>query len=533
MKYTLSKIFVFFIILLIAAALRLPRLTMRPMHTDEAIHAVKFGTLLEKGEYSYDSNEYHGPTLNYFTLIPAWLKAQKTFIDTDEATLRLIPVAFGIGLILLLLLVVDGLSWPVILAGAFFTAVSPAMVFYSRYYIMEILLVCFSFGVIVSGYRYLKSKNIFWAASAGLFFGLMHATKETCIIVYGAMGLALFLVWLFWYRKDPFPTSFDRKTILRHSAVFILSAAIVSALFFSSFGRNPKGVLDSILTFKSYFFKAGNFNFHIYPWDYYFKLLLYSKSMNGPVWTEVFILISGALGFFVAVLSHGVKKVDTAFLRFIALYTFILAVVHSIIPYKTPWIMLGFLHGLILLAGAGIIYLFKLRSGFMTKLVLGLIFFAGGTHLIWQSYLSNFKYYTDPGNPYVYSHPGKDIFTITQRIKDLAKINPDGFNTYIEVICPDDDYWPLPWYLREFPNIGWWNKVNMQNPAAPIILASPRLEPDVMYKLYELPPPGQKNLYVPLFDTYMELRPLVEIRGYVKKELWDRYYYQQTPDTNR
>jgi hypothetical protein len=28
---------------------------------------------------------------------------------------------------------------------------------------------------------------------------------------------------------------------------------------------------------------------------------------------------------------------------------------------------------------------------------------------------------------------------------------------------------------------------------------------------------------VPLFDSYMELRPQVELRGYVTKELWDNY----------
>lgn len=533
MKNSLNKTLIFILILLSAAALRLPRLSMRPMHTDEAIHAVKLGLLLEKGEYTYDSHEYHGPTLNYFTLIPAWLRAEKTYIGINETTMRLVTVAFGIGLILLLLPAVDGLSRPVVLAASFLTAVSPAMVFYSRYYIMEILLVFFSFGVIVSGYRYFKSKKILWAAFAGLFIGLMHATKETCIIVYGAMGLALLLVWLLWYRKS-FPGSGpDKKFRISHLLVFIISAAFISAIFFSSFGSNPKGVLDSILTFKSYFVKAGNFETHIYPWDYYFKLLLYSESAGGPVWTEFFILILGALGFLVAVLSHGVKNVNSAFLRFIALYTFILAAVYSIIPYKTPWIILGFLHGFILLAAVGVIYLLHVRAETVPRVIMILFLIAGGLHLAMQSYFSNFKYFTDPGNPYVYSHPGNDVFAITQRIKDLAKTSPDGFNTYIEVICPDDDYWPLPWYLREFPNIGWWNKVNMQNPAAPIILASPRVEQDVMYKLYEIPPPGQKNLYLPLFDTYMDIRPLIEIRGYVQKELWDRYYYQQTSDTNQ
>jgi hypothetical protein len=42
-------------------------------------------------------------------------------------------------------------------------------------------------------------------------------------------------------------------------------------------------------------------------------------------------------------------------------------------------------------------------------------------------------------------------------------------------------------------------------------------------KLYELPPPGQRQLYVPLFDRYMQLRPQVELLGFVTKDLWDKY----------
>jgi hypothetical protein len=31
---------------------------------------------------------------------------------------------------------------------------------------------------------------------------------------------------------------------------------------------------------------------------------------------------------------------------------------------------------------------------------------------------------------------------------------------------------------------------------------------------------------VPLFDTYTELRPQIELRGYVTKDLWDRFRQQ-------
>ena len=178
-----------------ALAVRVPRLRMRPMHTDEAVHADKFRMLLEDGVYEYDPNEFHGPTLNYFTLIGARLSGTDEYARITEVTLRIVPVVFGIALILLTVLLADRLRWAAVLA-AVLTALSPAMVFYSRYYIQEMLLVCFTFGGIVAGYRYVRARSIVWAIVTGLFVGLMHATKETAIIAFGAMGLALVLVVL-------------------------------------------------------------------------------------------------------------------------------------------------------------------------------------------------------------------------------------------------------------------------------------------------------------------------------------------------
>ena len=67
----MSKAFfwaLFALALVIGLALRLPRLDARPMHHDEANQAVKFGGLLETGQYHYDPADHHGPTLYYLTL---------------------------------------------------------------------------------------------------------------------------------------------------------------------------------------------------------------------------------------------------------------------------------------------------------------------------------------------------------------------------------------------------------------------------------------------------------------------------------
>ena len=513
----------FLIVIIIAIAFRVPQLTQRPMHTDEAVHAVKFGELLEDNYYRYDSSEYHGPTLYYFTLIPAWLESAAKITEIDETTLRIVPVFFGIFLIVLLILLLDGLGWQTVIAAGLITAISPAMAYFSRYYIQETLLVFFTFAVIVSGYRYIKSMHIGWALTTGVFIGLLHATKETCIISAGSMLIALFITLLIQSKFTASAQKSYRKINYWHITALIAAALAVSALFYSSFFTNPGGIVDSYLAYNNYLSKAAHNDWHIHPWYYYLKMLIFSQYLSGPVWSEFIIIVLAAAGFWAALFKKGITGVDFHLLRFISFYTIISMIIYSAIPYKTPWSMLGFLHGLILLAGAGAVVIINTASSRFMRRVFILLLVMGGIHLTGQSYLSNYKYSADPSNPYVYGHTTEDVFLITQCVKDLAKVHPDGNNMYIEVVCPDHDYWPLPWYLRSFPNTGWWDKVNMDVPAAPVIIASPGVEPDIIKKLYDVPPPGEKNLYIPIFDPYTELRPMVELRCYVIKELWDKY----------
>jgi uncharacterized protein (TIGR03663 family) len=180
----------FLALLVLAAALRLPDLSLRPLHNDEAVNAVKFRGLWDKNNYRYDPDEFHGPTLPYFTLPAAWLNPSRNFNDFSETTFRTVTVAFGLGLILLLLLLTRDLGRAEVLWAAVFTAVSPAMVFYSRYYIHEMLLVFFTGLAGLAAWRYGKGKRLLWLVAAGAGLGLMWATKETFVFALVAMGLA-------------------------------------------------------------------------------------------------------------------------------------------------------------------------------------------------------------------------------------------------------------------------------------------------------------------------------------------------------
>lgn len=519
-----SKTFLifFFMIVALGLLLRLPRLSERPMHTDEAVHGIKFGSLLENNEYRYDPYEYHGPTLNYFTLIPAYLGSATKITEVTESTLRMVPVFFGTLLILALFLLKDIFNRSALLFAGLFTAISPAMVFYSRYYIQEILLICFAFCIIVSGIRYSQNKHIVWVLSIGVFLGLMHATKETSIIMFGTMLFALVLTLMTNSNKKIKLIDSIQQINPYHILITALSGLAVSALFCSSFMNNSRGILDSFLTYKSYIDKgAGHQEWHIHPWYYYFKLLIGSKYPGRPFWSEIVIVLLAGVGIFTTLRrSHQGEK---GFIRFIVFYSITMTIIYSAIPYKTPWSMLGFYHGWILCAAIGAVSILRIKQYPWLRWTGLILMTIGLGHLLIQTYLLNYRYEDDPSNPYVYAHTVKDIFTITEKIDEIADIDPDGKNIYIEVICPEDDYWPLPWYLRDYPNVGWWNHVDFNAPPAPLIIAMPSVESDLVKKLYQLPPPGKKSLYLPLFENYIELRPMIEIRGYIKKELWDLY----------
>ena len=498
--------------LALGALLRLPGLDLRPMHTDEAVHAIKFGALLEDGTYRYDRNEYHGPTLNYFTLLPAWLTGEKTLAGLSETTLRIVPVFFGFCLLLLIPLLPE-LGLRASACAVLMTAASPAMVFYSRYYIQETLLVCFTFGLIVAFWRLCSTGRRGWTVAAGVCAGLMCATKETWMISAGLIGTAMLGVCII--RR----LEMRRGLPLRWMSVGIalLSAAAVWTLFFSSFFTHWEGVRDSLLAYRTYFARAGENARHGHPWYYFLAMLTYSRGDHGPLWTEAGIVFFGIAGMWSAFKEKpGKAGAGGRDLRiFLGLYTLMMLIVSSAIPYKTPWLVLGALQPLIIMAGIGVSAMLewldarKLRP--LGILVTGLMV----SHLAWQAWMANFRYYDDPVNPYVYSHPGDDVRQIAAAATRSVR---DG-DSALQVVCSGDDYWPLPWYLRALPHVGWGRSVGEDFVPAGVILASPEFEPALLHRMYDVPPPGERNLYVPLFDRAMFLRPGIEVRGYIRLDL--------------
>jgi uncharacterized protein (TIGR03663 family) len=504
----------------VGLGLRLPELGLRPMHNDEGVNAMKFRDLWVENNYKYSPEEFHGPTLPYFTLPSALLSGGSNFNKLTETTYRIVPAVFGAGLILLLLIVAQDYGNSETLWAAALIAVSPAMVFYSRYYIHEMLLVFFTALSFFSFWRYAVTGRLRWVLIAGIGLGLMYATKETFVFAVAALVLAIGsnAAWtrLRGEQLPPFPWKIKWNQII----LAIVCAFAVSVLFFSSFFRNAQGLSDAVRTYVPWLRRAGGETVHAHSWAFYFHRLFWFHAVGGPIWSEALIGVLAAVGFFIALF-----KTVRPLWRIIAFYTAWLTLIYTILPYKTPWCLLGFYHGMILLAGIGAAALVRACASPGLKFRVGLALAVGVAQLGWQAWQQNFGadksgalYCASVKNPYVYSQTSPDILRLINTVEALARVSREGYNTTTEIISPQS-YWPLPWYLRRFTQIGYFDQIPKQA-LAPIMIVSADLRPDFDER------PDKTHLMA----GYFLLRPNVFMELFVNTKLWSEYVKTLPPE---
>lgn len=508
--------FVAVLVLLAVGALlfRLPALDNRPMHGDEAVHAVKFRDLWERGVYRYDPNEYHGPTIYYAELPIVRLKGLKSFTELREADYRLSTVLFGAAILLLLIPLREALGRRGTVIAGLLLAISPAFVFYSRDYIQEIALAFFTLGMLGCGWRYAQNLRPVWLVGASVCAGLMIATKETAVLTFVSCGLGLGLTALWSRRVDG--TKFDlRRLWNRRLAALAVGVALLTAcLLLTNFLRNPAAALDYLRSYAPWLGRAHGTKLHDHPWNYYLGFLIWSKTGRSPVWSEGLIVGLAVVGGVVALLPRAPGRLEGSvlFARFLAFTTLVLTAAYSAIPYKTPWCVLSFLLGMILMAGIGAVAAIRLLPGRFLKMaaVVGLLAACG--QLGQQSYRTSYVAYMDEANPYVYAQPVADVVALAKQMQKLSHAFREH-DAMVVKICSKDPYvWPLPWYIRQFPNQGYYLGVP-DDVQAPIVLADPDYE-DLLTKRL-----GDTHLMNHIYG----LRPGAFFEIWIRMDVWTSY----------
>jgi uncharacterized protein (TIGR03663 family) len=496
-------------------ALRMARLDVRPMHHDEANQAVKFGALLERGEYRYDSSDHHGPTLYYLTLPAAWLRGQATLAALDEDTLRGVTAAFGAATILLLPLASAGIGRTAIAASAWLLALSPAMVFYSRMYIQESLFACFTLAFVIAVGRVATGGGAAWFTLAGIAAGLAVATKETSVLVLPTALVACAIAW--WsLGRERLPNPLADVRGRRAALVSLAAAAAVAVLFYSSFLSEAGGVLEPFRGAGLYLDRGIDPRSHAQPWHYYVSLLAYSSS-GGWTWSEGLVLVLAIAG---AATIRGrlepSRPEHVFWARYLTGHVIATTAIFSAIRYKTPWNLLPFYVGAIVLAGIGFSALVQLTASRAVRGALAVVLVIASGQLGWQAWRASVTYASDPRNPYVYAQTVPDAVRMAARIRALAALHPEGARMQVSVIASPYEQWPLPWYLRAMPQVGYWTA-----PDDPVALQAPVIVASIAHTA---------ALDASLGDRYVSelygLRPDVLQALYVERGLWERFLAQ-------
>lgn len=498
-----------------AAFYRLPALADRPMHTDEAILGYKFAQFYTTGHFQYDPKDFHGPGLHYVTR--AWSRmalwdGPETWTDDQ---LRTVAAVCGLLLILTTLLFADALRRNGVIYAMFLTAVSPMMVYYSRYYIMEMLLVLLVALSLASFWRYSQGGSRWWLVLAGAVIGLQHATKETFVLNAGAAmiawGAARLMIGSFEPRRSGFSLGPVKKRVSKPWLWVAIPAVFVSVAIFSGGFHDWEAVKNSALTYLNYLERSGGSG-HEKPWHYYLTLLVWRQS-DGVVWTEVFIVALAFVGMAHAFIGNHMKNQPRqAFLVFLSVYALVLLGGYSILAYKTPWSILSAQHALTLLAGYGASVIAGVMSRGIPRIAFRVVFGLGIYHLCFQTHLAIHQYSADPRNPYVYSHTVPAFPRLLTQVAEIQAITPDQPLSIL--VVNKDAGWPMPWYWRMNRDAQYSMTVPSSDISASVILVDQELLPAVQQRL------GGRAYHD---NGFYGLRPNNSLVMLVEPALWERF----------
>lgn len=504
-------------VMLLAAFFRLYDLALVPLHHDEGVNGNFLVRLVRSGEYQYDPSNYHGPTLYYFTAIIGWIirglfgeDAQNAY-GLNTVTIRTVTALFGLGTVGLALLMRRRLGNFGGLSAAALLAVSPGAVYLSRYYIHETLFAFFTMSTVVAFSRYFEGRHPVYLILAAISLALLFATKETAFISLGVLAIALVitLAYRWWWRQferrsqpkkveeEPGQRLAIETLIWAFVAVAVFVAVYI--LFYASFFKNyPKGLYDSLKTFE--FWTRTGTQHHVHPAQTYLRWLFLQETP---------ILLSAIIGAGLVVL-----RPRNSLALFCALWAFGMLAAYTLVPYKTPWLTLNFIVPLSLIGGYAFNEFYQSGPG-KPFLAIGILVLA----LCLSGYKSidlNFFNY-DNDNPkyvYVYAHTRRELLELVHEIDKVAKRSSEGGRLGITIVAPD--YWPLPWYFRDYGRVGYFGR--MTSTSEPIIIAAAGQKAEIE-RMFGDRYRQVKSRFNPE-GTYA-LRPGVELLLYVRADLAD------------
>ena len=438
-------------------------LSQRPLHHDEGVNYFFTSQLLSSGQYQYDPTNYHGP-FYFFSIFASFL-----LFGISEFSLRFPAAIFGGILVILPLLFLSNKNIKPSLVSLFLLF-SPSLAYFSRYSIHESALVMMSMLVFLLFLKMIETKNIVYFPYLMISLALSSTIKETAILLIGIMFL-LCLINLKALREIPWR---ENGTVIFSSFAF---AFFIYVAFYTSFFTNIYGVTDSLRGFAPWLNRGFEGAGHVKVWYYYVELL-------GRF--ELPLMVLSILGL-VFIRKNFLGKN-------IAAWALSNLIIYSALSYKVPWLIINIAAPLSFFAAYGVSQISKkyLRASLGAISVVSLAIFAIHLNFIrpWQS-----------DNPFAYVHTDKDILSLINKLETTVEKKS-------KILVVSDEYWPLPFYLRNYTveyvaeNVTIFNPEDFPSYKA-YLVRSKYFEKNTLDEKYSL----QKNTLRDGIDFYLIINP--------------------------
>jgi len=462
--FTFERIFL--IIFVAAFILRFWQLDLKLLHHDEAIHSWFSYQLLTKGSWVYDPS-YHGPFLYYVTA------GMFSAFGASDLVARILPALFGLLLIPLVYCIyrIGYINKKQTLVVALFLAISPDMVYFSRFLRHDIFMLFFTFLLLVALLYYFERGQTRFAILAAVATAGALACKEEMPVIL--LIFISFFAFAIWKKRFSLPTGWRKDLLI---GAFLIVGLL--CVLYSSFGFHPETLIGENFQISLHginieanttgWYKAvehwvamheeqrlgGPYYFYIPLFLLYelpifilaiigtlqfiFKdanIFLYGKRVKNWIVKRRFALPTQDLATEslrqLQVRNKGTEKSDV-FFQFCIYWMILTMAFYAYVGEKVPWLLI---HQLLPMCFVAV---YKLNWQKMVYAILGCIF------LIMMTWHVAFIP-ADINEPIVQVQNSEDL-RVVMKLMDTSD----------RVVVASKDYWPLPWYYRGSK----WDKIS-------------------------------------------------------------------------
>lgn len=411
-----------FVGLVVAALLlRVYMLDARAMHHDEAVHAYFVFKLLAGEPYVYDPT-YHGPFL-YYTQELVF-----SALGKSEFTARLLPALMGTACVALVYPLRKYMSDLGVLFAGLLLAISPSMLYYSRFLRNDIYLVFFTLASVVLVLAMLEERGVkrhVLSALLGVSLALMCTTKESAYITIVILAISA-LVVMVWLARDVVSV----RSLLRATPDVLIAAFSFTIIFVAMYSFFFSDVAQSAHAIP----RAFEHWIHMHeikriggPWYYYLPILL----------CEYPILILGFMGG-----ARALKRREGVWVG-VLIWALLTLAFYSYMQEKVPWLVVHILLPLALLAGYFLSHLVEENMKTKRWPVLLVLLILLVPYAI-SSAATNYTH-VNAAKQISYIQPPDSFAAVMHRVQTM---HANDSSITILICARHNDYWPIPWYVR-------------------------------------------------------------------------------------